>query len=137
MENTDKLTDLIFVLSRITRDGVENKNSTLSYIQFQALSFLMKQENPTMKELSEYIHIAAPSTTALVDNLVRLEYISRTADKEDRRLVRLKITKNGQQELKKGLIAAKKRLEKVLNKLSKKDQSDLINILTKLSKLFN
>ena len=137
MKNTDKLAELVFTLSRITRDGIEDKNNPLSYIQFQTLSFLMRQKTPTMKEVSEYIHITAPSATILIDNMVKMKYISRINDKIDRRIIRLEIMKKGQEELETGLIAAKKHLGKIFCKLSKKDRDNFEQILTKLSKLFN
>ena len=137
MKNIDRLTELVFTLSRITRDGIEDKNNSLSYIQFQTLSFLIRRKTPTMKEISEYIHITAPSTTILIDNMVRMEYILRINDKIDRRIIRLEITKKGQKELKIGLFVARKHLEKIFSKLSKTDRDDFERILTKLSKLFN
>jgi len=137
MKNIEKLTELVFTLSRITRDGIEEKDNSLSYIQFQTLSFLMKQKNSTMKEISEYVHITAPSTTTLVNNLVRMKLISRIDDKDDRRIVRLTITQSGKKELEKGFVAAIKHLKNVFSKLSKKDRDDLTRVLTKLSKLFN
>ncbi len=137
MKNADRLTELVFTLSRITRDGIEGKNNSLSYIQFQTLSFLIRKKTPTMKEVSEHIHITAPSTTTLIDNMVRMKYILRINNKIDRRIIRLKITKNGQKELEIGLVAAKKHLEKIFNKLPKKDRNDFERILTKLYKLFN
>jgi len=137
MKNTNKLTELVFTMSRLTRDGIEEKNSFLSYIQFQTLSFLQKQKKPTMKEISKHIHITAPSATILIDNLVRMKLVSRIHDKIDRRIIRLIITTEGKEELKKGLIAAKKHLIKIFSKLSEKDKNDLMRVLTKLSKLFN
>ena len=92
MKNPDRLTELVFTLSRITRDGIEDKNNSLSYIQFQTLSFLIRKKTPTMKEISEYTHITPPSTTTLIDNMVRMKYILRIHDKTDRRIIRLEIT---------------------------------------------
>lgn len=137
MKNIDELVELVFTLSRITRGGAEEKNSYLSYIQFQALSFLLKHKNPTMKEVSLHVHITAPSTTILVNNLVRMKLVSRINDESDRRIIRLIITTSGKKELEKGLITAKKHLKKVFSKLSKRDGHNLTRILMKLSKLLN
>ena len=101
MKDIDKLIELVFTLSRITREGVEEKSNSLSYIQFQTLSFLLKQRNPTMKEISKHIHITAPSTTILINNLVRMKLVSRINDETDRRVIRLILTTSGREELEK------------------------------------
>ncbi len=136
MKNIETLTELVFTISRITRGGLEGKSASLSYIQFQALSFIFKNKNASMKEISKHLQITAPSTTILINNLVRLKLVSRIDDRDDRRLVRLVISQSGQKELEKGFKAAKKHLETVFSKLSRQDQSDLNRILLKLSKIF-
>ncbi|MDD2656297.1 MAG: MarR family winged helix-turn-helix transcriptional regulator [Patescibacteria group bacterium] len=137
MKDINKIIELVFILSRITREGVEEKNNLLSYIQFQTLSFLIKQKNPTMKEISKHVHITSPSATILINNLVRMGLVSRVNDKDDRRVIRLIITTKGREELEKGFLMAKKHLKKVFRQLSEKDRDDFVRILTKLSKLFN
>jgi DNA-binding MarR family transcriptional regulator len=137
MKNIDKLSELVFMMSRITKEGLEEKDNSLSYIQFQTLAFLRRQNNPTMKEISQHVHITAPSTTILINNLVRMKLASRVNDKDDRRVVRLVITQNGKRELEKGSLAAKKHLKNVFSKLSKKDRDNLTCIMMKVSKLLN
>jgi len=137
MKDIDKLIELVFTLSRITREGVEERSNSLSYIQFQTLSFLLRQKNPTMREVSKHIHITAPSTTILINNLVRMKLVSRINDESDRRMIRLILTTSGREELEKGFLVAKKHLANIFSKLSKKDREDFVRVLTKLSELFN
>ncbi|EKE06558.1 MAG: MarR family transcriptional regulator [uncultured bacterium] len=137
MKDIDKLIEIVFTLSRMTKEGFEDKDNSLSYIQFQTLSFLLKYNSPTMREISEYTHITAPSTTILINNLVRMKLVLRIHDEFDRRLIRLIITTSGKEELEKGVLAVKKHLKNVFSKLSKKDRHDFMRVLIKLSNFFN
>jgi len=86
-----------------------------------------------MKDLAGFLGIAAPSATSLVNTLAKSELVYREADKTDRRIVRIIISKKGEKFLAahKKFMAEKMRAN--LNKLSIEEQQRLEKILEKIN----
>jgi len=137
MTNIDKLVDLVFTMNRLTKDGLENEKGFPSYIQLQALSFILRQKNPTMKDVAKYLNITPPSTTFLINNLIKFNLVKRVYDKNDKRIIRLNISNKGKKELQAGFAKSRKHLHKKLSLLSTKERQDFISILKKVSLLIN
>lgn len=135
MEDLDELINLVFAMNRLTKEGLENEKGTLSYIQLQALSFISRQKKPIIKNVAEHLNITAPSTTFLVNNLIKSKLVNRLYSAQDKRKIYLVISKKGERELKKGFKKAKQHLSKKLSFLSIKEQQNFIFILKKISLL--
>lgn len=50
----------------------------------------------TMSELSEYIHAPMSTSTGIVDRLVKKKYLTRGRSEEDRRIVTVRLTPDGE-----------------------------------------
>lgn len=137
MNDVDELIELVFTMNRLTKDGMENEKGSPSYIQLQALSFVLRQKNPIMKDVAEYLNITPPSATFLVNNLIKLDLIKRIYDSDDKRIIHLNISNKGKKELQKGFAKSKQHLYKKLSLLSTKERQNFISILKKLSLLVN
>jgi len=135
MNDIDEFIDLIFVINRLTKEGLENEKGSPSYIQLQALSFISRQEKPIIKNLAEYLNITAPSATFLINNLIKLELVNRLHNTQDKRMVHLVISKKGKKELAKSFLKSKKHLYKKLSLLSARERKNFILILKKISLL--
>jgi len=135
MNDIDEFIDLIFVINRLTKEGLENEKGSPSYIQLQALSFISRQEKPIIKNLAEYLNITAPSATFLINNLIKLELVNRLHNTQDKRMVHLVISKKGKKELAKSFLKSKKHLYKKLSLLSARERKSFILILKKISLL--
>ncbi len=68
----------------------------LTPAQLEALAFINRHGGCSAKALSEGLHISIPSSTRLVDRLVRKRLVDRRESGEDRRLVHLTLTETGQ-----------------------------------------
>jgi len=137
MTDIDELIDLVFIMNRLTKEGMEHGKGSLSYIQLQALSFILRQKNPIMKDVAEYLNITPPSATFLMNNLIKLDLVRRVYDDDDKRIIRLSINSKGKKKLQAGFTKSKKYLHKKLSFLSAKERQDFILILKKLSLLVN
>jgi MarR family transcriptional regulator, organic hydroperoxide resistance regulator len=119
------------LISRYTQETHEEKNATM--LQLIALEFLKEQPNGTVSELAEFLKLSKSSTTQLTERLVKANLAERIHDKEDRRIVRLVITNNGE----KKFVALKKELmgkmKKVFYKVPSRDLRELIRIFTNLT----
>lgn len=137
MDNIDELIELVFTMNRLTKEGMEHEKSSPSYIQLQALAFILRQKNPTMKDVAEYLNITPPSTTFLINTLIKFGLVRRIYDNDDKRIIRLGISNKGKKELQVGFAKSKKHLHKKLSLLSIKERQNFISILKKLSLLIN
>lgn len=135
MNDIDEFIDLIFVINRLTKEGLENEKGSPSYIQLQALSFISRQKNPIIKRVAEHLNITQPSATFLINNLIKLELINRLYNAKDKRMVHLVISKKGERELAKSFLKSKKHLYKKLSLLSARERKSFILILKKISLL--
>jgi len=135
----EKLVSMIFTTSRLIREhgGNKEKIDHFSVLQMETLRYVDEKENPTMREIADYLCIASPSATSLIDTLVKSRQLERIHDKADRRLVRLAVTPKGKTVLASGFKKITKRIQTVLSNLSEKERVDLIVILEKLSQTYS
>ena len=132
MERTshERLLPLMFEMGRllkseISRDGV----SMPSFLNLETLRFIQEQKAPTMSDIAEYLKIAPPSATALVNSFVKEGIIERSPDAVDRRIVRLRLSKKGTALLKEVMRKREKAFARIISSLSKKDCAELSRIL--------
>jgi DNA-binding MarR family transcriptional regulator len=134
---TNKAISLIFSVSRQIKEKYrdERKNS-ISGMQLEALRYV-KEKNPLMKEVADYLCVAPPSATSLVGHLAKAGLAKRIQDSQDRRVVKLSITERGKKELREGEERIAGRMKKILSYLSEKEKENLIRILKKITKANN
>ena len=101
------------------------------------LYYVVTEENPTMADIADCLCVAPPSVTPLINRLVKDGALKRVADKEDRRIIHLTITKSGRKTLDKGIKEIFGRMQKVLMNLNNKERRDLTKILEKLSRIYS
>ena len=137
--NIEELILAIFYTSHLIREHTENREglNPFSFFQLETLRYVAEKNNPSMKNIADYLCITPPSATSLINRLVKVKQIERTKDKCDRRLVRLVITPKGKKALGSGLKKIVKQMRKVLSCLSKKERVDLIAILQRLSQTYS
>jgi len=134
---TDKneIISRIFSTSRIIKDGLRNQGGIegISFGHIKTFYFIKTQGSPTMKEVADYLGIAPPSATSLINQFVRRGHIKRHFDEKDRRIVRLSVTEKGEKIINEGYKSIARRLEKILSKLSCRQITNLKDILNSLS----
>ncbi len=86
----------------------------------------------TMGELSATLKIPLSSTTRIVDWMVRGKFLERTHDPKDRRVVLVKMTKNGEQFFQTAMDYNKKRIAHLMEKFSSEEQDQLLHLMSKL-----
>ncbi len=105
----------------------------LSILQIHTLSFLKQKENVPMTEIAEQFHMELPSATSLLNKLVALQLVKRHADEKDRRMVRIALTEEGKDILKKAMEEKVTHIEHVLSYLTETEQHELLRLLEKLN----
>jgi len=100
--------------------------------QLRALRVLGHHGALRMSELSEHLHIAARSTTEVVDALESRSLVERRPDQVDRRATLAELTERGASVLSAIRAARGTEAERVFNRLSEADKAHLARILRTL-----
>ena len=96
MQITTNLLDLMVILhKKIFNPIALSKLTNLTPAQFSVLFYLTRNEDPSVSEVASYLQISKPNMTPVLDTLIELDYITRTRDSQDRRVVRLGLSENG------------------------------------------
>jgi DNA-binding MarR family transcriptional regulator len=94
---------------------------------------LAHSETPlTMGELSAALKIPLSSATRIVDWLVRGRFLERTYKPEDRRVVLVRMTREGEQFFHTAMDYNKKRIAHLMEKFSAEEQDQLLHLMSKL-----
>jgi len=104
----------------------------LTSAQYEALVFVNRHGDCSAKALAEGLHISIPSSTRLVDRLVRKKLMNRREGDADRRLVRLSVTAAGQRALVAIHEARIARLEGALETFDPAERAQLFGLLERL-----
>jgi DNA-binding MarR family transcriptional regulator len=100
--------------------------------QMFAMFIISEHTGITMKELARELGITSPSATSLVNRLVRMKWVTRVSDPQNRRLVRLTMALAGRKILESAMQARAKAMHEVLSLLPVEDRKDFARILSHL-----
>lgn len=108
------------------------KDYSITVPQFEALQYLMHNENMTIGELSRKMHLAFSTITDLIDRMEKAELVSRMKDPSDKRVVRLKVLSKGIDVLEKVLSRRIEFLSGKLDSLTDEEKDKLDRVLQRL-----
>jgi DNA-binding MarR family transcriptional regulator len=100
--------------------------------QLRALRVLSRHGPMRLSGLSDHLHIAARSTTEVVDALESRGLVRRRPDPGDRRATLAELTEHGESVLDAIRVARGSETERLFGRLSRTDQAHLARILRKL-----
>jgi DNA-binding MarR family transcriptional regulator len=84
-------------------------------------------------DISHELKVSAPTVSGIIDRLEGVGYVSRQANKEDRRCVTVSLTKAGQKIALKMRAALVSRWVDVLSKLSREDADKYLELVKKIN----
>ncbi len=134
MNKTNSLIEKVFTFLRCMKEqmSLQTDMMNLSMVQLHTLHYIKQNPGTPMKSLAEYLKVELPSATTIVEKLVKLSFVKRQTDKDDRRLVLLHLTPKGEELLIGAMKERAKNMEKILAYLSEKDKDDLSRIFDTL-----
>ena len=136
-DKLEQIISLIFAVRQLSHENMQTeKDKNFSFLQFITLRYI-KDKKPLMKELADFLAITPPSATSLINNMTEAGLVSRLAEAQDRRIVRIAITKKGEGSLEKWQAKIISNMRKRLEKLNKTEQESLAKILTKIAAISN
>src|SRR5260221_5995098 len=100
---------------------------------FRILILLARSEKPvTMSELSAELNVPMSTATRIVDWLVRGDMVERVNDPNDRRIVRVGMSKTGRALYEYGMAYNKQRIGNLLRDFSSDERAQLLKLMNKL-----
>lgn len=114
---------------------LKDHSKDLAKHHFIILKMLQKQNKFYVSEIVQMLGITKSQMTASIDKLLKLGYVERETDIEDRRKIYISITLKGEEITQKINSRIKEKILKDMNTISIKDQEDLFKGLQVLTKL--
>ena len=127
------LDDALLELRRVMTEELRKKAQKMgqSVAHLEVLKFIAERGDPTMRALADHLGITPPSTSTLVERLVKKGLVSRLYSHSDRRTVRLSLTAKSQRlfaSLNQSKISI---FSTMLKRLGKEDKKQLAKLLAK------
>lgn len=107
-------------------------NYTITPPQFIALQWLFEHGDMTIGELSNKMFLAFSTTTDLVDRMEKNNLVKRVRDKQDRRVVRIHLLKEGERIIEEVIEKRRDYLNSVLSDFDQVEVEKFSYLLTKL-----
>jgi DNA-binding MarR family transcriptional regulator len=117
---TDNIISLKAILFRAIGRPVF-KNPTITPGAFYAILCLKRFGPLSMSEIGKHLHIPKPNVTLLVDQLIDKKLAERLPDKNDRRIIKIKLTPKGLQFIEKNKKIFRDQIKMKLTTLTDKE----------------
>ena len=125
--------ELRYISGIIKQKGREILNSyTITPPQFVALQWLFEHGDMTIGDLSNKMFLAFSTTTDLVDRMEKNELVVRIREEQDRRVVRIKLLKEGERVIEEVIQKRQEYLKTVLANFTEEEAVQFASLLEKL-----
>lgn len=120
------------LLRRKMMTGSKDSERFMNPMQMHAMVIIAEHPNITMKEFAKHLHVSSPSATSFVDRLVKLQWVERSSDPDNRKLVHLSLLPNGKVSLEKAMKQHSAVMHDLFSLLSPEDQQQFERVLLNL-----
>ncbi len=131
---TDLYAVVVFLHKNCNSDLFEAVGALeLTLTQIKLLHHLEDAEQElTLKQGAELVHVSLPAASRMVDDLVRRGYVERNEDAEDRRMKRIRMTDDGRSVIRRLNAARLNGLEEFIQTLNTPERASLAKALGQL-----
>ncbi|WP_088188303.1 MarR family transcriptional regulator [Desulfosporosinus sp. FKA] len=131
-ETLRRANTILFKRGRSILVGME-----ISSLQFNALLSIWEFGPLTMGELGKHLFVACSTATDLADRMERAQLVERVRDKNDRRMVRLRLLDKGHEIVDAVIVERQNFLSDVLENYSEEEYQKLLQSLELLEQRMN
>jgi DNA-binding MarR family transcriptional regulator len=125
-------------LMRVLRARVRSDSSPdLSMPQFRALAFIGRNEGAMLADVGNFLALAAPAASKLIDGLVCAGLVAREPGSKDRRRIELKLTAAGHRKYVAALKTAEDYISERIAPLSALARAEILRALNTLHAIFD
>lgn len=130
----DKMSEIMPVMmkefSRYMASELHKENVTLP--QVMILHFLQVEEEAKMKDLAHFMGVTMAAMTGIIDRLVRSGHCERVYDRQDRRIIRVKLTAMGNKLVKNINESKRQMIMRMFAEISGADRQEYLRILLQI-----
>lgn len=122
------------IMSAVARGFLKQQASVFFNVkvtmpQFIILDFLKKEGESKMTDIAHSLSVTTAAMTGIVDRLVREGYVVRVSDPKDRRIIRVRLTSQGEGVVKKVHCQRRKMIVNAFSKISSAEREKYLQIL--------
>ncbi len=131
-EFTDKLLAVFPMMMKnmLSREKAFLESVTL--VQFGVMHLLFDAGPSKMSSLAKILNVSMATTTGIVSRLVRMKYVMRLSDPNDRRIIKIGLTKKGFSLVEKVHAEKRATIISIFSKISPEDRATYLRILTNI-----
>lgn len=133
-EFADRLGQIIPVMMKdfARRQMGELFKVKITFPQFFILQFLHIEGESKMTDMARFMNVTTAAMTGLADRLVKSGYVKRIYDPDDRRVIKIELTANGEEIVKNVNQHRRQMIIKMFGKISGADRMNYLRILTQI-----
>jgi DNA-binding MarR family transcriptional regulator len=131
----DQLQQVYLLTIRKMGRDITVVSDDVTQAQFYILQLLKNEGRSTVSQLAERMTVKPSAITAMIDRLIKLTYVTRERDEQDRRVVFIQLSDAGKQILQEASEKRKQILCKYFAHLDNEELEALLAIFTKLSQV--
>jgi DNA-binding MarR family transcriptional regulator len=136
-ESARELLEVVPTVMREIRSQMRSRGSLdLTVPQFRTLAFVNRNKGSSLCEVADHMGMTPPSASTLVNGLIERGMMKREEQPDDRRRVRLTVTRRGQAILEASTHATMTYLSKKLNSVSADDREIIVKAMETLRSVF-
>lgn len=137
MECAAKVVEVVpFVLRHLRAHVRSQKDRQFTIPQFRVLTYLMLNGEATLSDLAASQGVSLPTMSKLVGSLVERKLVAREGHVQDRRKLKLQLTREGIKAHDASLQSTREYVAKKLERLSEAEQRKITEALTLLQSVF-
>jgi DNA-binding MarR family transcriptional regulator len=130
----DQIINNVFKMSRLVKHEMKPNFDllNLTVIQVHCLVNIRENKKMSMHEIADTFKITMPTTTVMIEKLVKLKLVARFSDDKDRRKTIIILTKKGNdifEKIRKNKCVS---LDNIMSKLTIEEKNQLVKITNKL-----
>ncbi len=130
-----KKTELITEIFDIARFiGSNQPEGRLTIIQLRTIMYISKNGLVKPTEIAKYFSITPASVTSQIDTLVKDGWLERVYNKDDKRVIEVKLAERAKIELPVEIEKLNKHCSWIFDVLEESEEKDLLEILKKLNR---
>lgn len=131
----DRVLEVVPRAMRRIREQMRGGADGLTVSQMRALLFIRRHPGSSLSGLTDHLGISVPAGSALVDRLVAAGQVTRVADPDERRRIRLDLTGIGAEQVGRAQVAVRAWLSRELGARSAAELVELVDALAMLEGL--
>ncbi len=133
----DEMNDILPYIAREfgRRQAKQLFKGKFTFPQFSLLDYLSREGGATMTGLARFMSVTTPAMTGTINRLVKAGYCQRVYDAEDRRLIRVNLTRRGHEVVRKVNSERHGMIIEVFGSLSARERREYLRILKRIRQI--